>query len=486
MISQKQKMKTEQKLTPQQLLLMRLLQLPVTSLEQRIKEEVEKNPLLEVDESQSSGPTRDDNPEPAEAGDAADDDFHGIDIDEYYDDDDYSYREKLEKDHNAEKHTLELSDGISFTDFLSQQFHLRSLSERQRVLGDEIIGSIDESGYLGRDLSLIANDLAFRSGIDVSDTEIEEVLAIVQSLDPAGVGARNLRECLLLQLRRLPQDNADNALATKIVESQFDRLTNKHYNSLMSLLKCDEKQLKRALGVIRRMNPKPGWGHEEEHKGSAYIIPDFIVSRDGNGISCTVNDHIGRSLRLSTEYTDMMQQLSTRRSLSQSEKETLQFIKNKSDEAQWLLDTLELRNATMTGIMSSILDYQHDYFMTGNSDDLRPMRLKDIAMLCGYDESTISRVVNQKYVQTDFGTMLLKDLFSKAAVTDKGDIVAVDNIKRDLQAIVDNEDKSFPLTDEALTKSLKEKGYTLSRRTVTKYRESMGIPVGRLRKEMNN
>ena len=477
MITQKQKMKMQQKLTPQQLMLMRLLQLPVTSLEQHIKEEVEKNPMLEIE----SGPDEiQENNEVDNDGD----DFNGIDIDEYYEDEDYSYREQLEKDRNVEEHRIDPSEGTSFTEALLRQLRLRDIGDRDRVIAEEIIGSIDGSGYLGRDTQLIANDMAFRSGIDVSDDEVCAVLEVIQTFDPAGVGARNLQECLSLQLARMDQSDEDIRLATTIVQKHFSQLTNKHYSSLMTVLKVDEARLNRALAVIRRLNPKPGWGREEENKGAHYIIPDFIVSREGGQLNFTLSDRNRPPLKLNSEYTEMMQQLSNRKQLSSSERETLQFIKNKTEVAQGLIDSIQQRGQTLYTVMAAILRHQSAYFLSGDSHDLRPMRLKDIAAATGFDESTVSRVANQKYVQTDFGTFLLKELFSKAAVTDSGDIIVADHVKNALMQAVDNEDKRKPLTDEALTRILNEQGFKLSRRTVTKYREKLNIPVGRLRKEL--
>lgn len=483
MISQKQKMKMQQKLTPQQLLLMRLLQLPATRLEQKIKEEMEKNPMLEVEE-------HDESPYESEITDDIDEnedeeDFRGLDMDDYFDDD-YSYRERLEKDRNVEERQIEYADGMSFTESLLRQLRLRNLTEREQAIGNEIIGSIDGSGYLGRDIQLIANDLAFRSNIDVTDSEIEKILHIIQSLDPAGVGARNLQECLSLQLHRTENPDKDTKIATLIVDKYFTQLSNKHYSSLMTSMKIDETTLNRALDTIRHLNPKPGWGREDEHKGARYIIPDFIVAREGENLSFTLSEHNRPKLHINSEYTEMLQQLSQQKKLSNNDRDTVQFIKSKSDAAQWLIDTLQQRQVTLSNTMAAIMEYQRNYFISGDTADLRPMRLKDIAAKTNYDESTISRVVNEKYVQTEFGTFLLKELFSKAVANKQGEVVLTGHIKEALQAAIDNEDKQHPLTDEALTKKLQEQGFNLSRRTVTKYREGMGIPVGRMRKELNN
>lgn len=480
--SQRQKMKMQQKLTPQQLLLMRLLQLPVTTLEQRIKEEVEKNPMLEVNEMEPQDQY--DSTDRVDPNDE-DGDFRGIDIDEYYDDDDYSYRERLEKDRNIEERQMDYSDSESFTESLMRQYNLRNLTERERTIGNEIIGSIDGSGYLGRDIQIIANDMAFRAGIEVTDEEMGKVLKEIQTLDPAGVGARNLQECLSLQLHRIQNPDEDTKIATSIVDKHFNQLTNKHYASLMTALKIDEKQLNRAIATIRRLNPKPGWGREDEHKGAHYIIPDFIVSNEGGQLAFSLSDRNRPKLQLNSEYTEMMQQLSGQNKLKNSERETLQFIKSKTEAAQWLINTLEQRYETLATTMGAIVKYQKAYFLSGDTADLRPMRLKDIAQLTGYDESTISRVANEKYVQTNFGTFLLKNLFSKAVATEQGEALATEHLKEALRQIIDNEDKRNPLTDEAITEMLSKLGFILSRRTVTKYRESMDIPSGRMRKELN-
>ncbi len=482
MNTQRQKMKMQQKMTPQQLLLMRLLQLPVTRLEQKVKEEMEKNPMLEI-ESEPIDNTEQDDTTGFDENDE-DNDFKGIDIDDYYDDDDYSYRERLEHDHNNEQRQYDFADGTSFTESLMRQMDLLGLDKREQTIGNEIIGSIDGTGYLGRDTQLIANDLAFRSGIEVENSEVERVLKVIQTLDPAGVGARNLQECLSLQLHRIKDPDNDTKLATTIIDRHFSQLSNKHYASLMTMLKIDEKQLNAAIAVIRRQNPKPGWGREEENHGASYIIPDFIVSHDDGQLSFALSSRNRPMLRINSEYSDMMEQLSNRSKLNPNEQETLTFIKEKTEAAQWLIDTIDQRQATLATTMDAILKYQKAYFLSGDTSDLRPMRLKDIAQATGLDESTVSRVVNEKYVQTDFGTFLLKELFTKAVVTDQGEVLATEHIKEALRKAIDEEDKSNPLTDEALTTLLQDQGFRLSRRTVTKYRESMDIPVGRLRKEL--
>jgi len=484
MISQKQKMKMQQRLTPQQLLLMKLLQLPVTALEQRIKDEVEKNPMLEVEQSSQT-----ESIEPAtDNDDDADNDFEASDFLRYSDDDDddYAYRERQERDANYEQRSVDFASGSSFAESLVNQLSLRRLSDRELAIGNEIIGSIDGSGYLSRSLDMIANDLAFRSGIDPQNDEMQRLLAVVQSLDPAGVAARSLQECLSLQLHRLrsSDDHPDTALATTIVDNHFDMLSNKRYAALAATLGVDDSQLQRALAVIRRLNPKPGWGRDDEHQGAQYIVPDFIVYREGNELSFALNERNNPQLHLNAGYASMLQQLNAKSQLSPADRDTLQFIKSKTDSAQWFIDTLKQRQHTLSSTMAAILRYQKAYFLSGASADLKPMRLKDIAAQTDLDESTVSRVVNQKYVQCEFGTFLLKELFSKAVVADNGDVAAIQHVKEELRSIIDNEDKHAPFTDEALATELQKKGYSISRRTVTKYREAMDIPTGRLRREL--
>ena len=441
--------------------------------------------MLEIDGTgQSDQPDVADTSEPQDQYEQSD--FKDTDSEEFYEDDDYGYRERLERDRNVEERRLDPTVGSSFTESLLRQIRLRNLDEQERTICEEIIGSIDGSGYLGRDLQLIANDLAFRSGIEVSDNDMELMLGEIQRCEPAGVGARTLQECLSLQLHRIENTDDATSLATKIVDKYFTQLSNKHYATLMTSLKINETTLNEALDVIRHLNPKPGWGRDEEQRGAHYIIPDFVVSREGGTLSFSLNSRNHANLQISEDYAEMQRQLSSRASLTGEEQQTLQFIKSKTDEAQWLIDTLQQREQTLATVMSAIMKWQSAYFKSGDSHDLQPMRLKDIAEKSGYDESTVSRVVNQKYVQTDFGTILLKELFAKAVATNSGEQMATNHIKEALKKAIEQEDKRCPLTDEALATLLQEQGFKLSRRTVTKYRESMEIPVGRMRRELKN
>lgn len=481
MNSQQQKMKLQQKLTPQQLLVQKLLQLPGTQLDQRIKEEVEKNPLLEV-ESESPLPADD----YAETGEYDEDegDFHGIDLEEYWDEDDYAYREHLESDRNSEQRNWDSPEGMSFADYLLEQLNMRNLTERQRTIGIEIIGSIDGTGYLGRAIALITNDLALRSNLEASDSEVEQVLHIVQQFDPAGVGARSLQECLSLQLHRIENQTDAVKNATTIVEHHFGLLANRRYDTLMAQLHVDEATLNAAIKTIQHLNPKPGWGRGEEQKGAPAVIPDFVLSREGDHLSFTLTDKNRPKLQMSSDYLEMLDSLNANSRLTPRERQTVQYLKANREEAEVFIGALNQREQTLRATMSALVKMQRNYFLTGRPGDLKPMRLKDVAEMTGYDESTLSRVVNEKYVETPFGTFRLKELFSKGVTTEQGDVVGLKAVKEALQEAVDHEDKRNPLTDEALTALLKAKGYPLSRRTVAKYREAMQIPVARLRKRL--
>lgn len=481
MNAQRQKMKMQQKLTPQQLLLQRLLQVPGTLLDQQIKEEVEKNPLLEMEEPDDSYTDEAFNDG---AMDDEDGDFHGIDLEEYWDDDDYSYRERQESDPNQKTQQWESADAQSFSDYLLDQLRLQDLDERQRAICNELVGSIDGSGYLGRDIALITNDLILRANLNVSEQEVEQALDVIQQLDPPGVGARSLQECLSLQLHRLEKPTATTTLAITIVDKYFNQLANHRYDAMRNALKVNGEELNAAIAAIQRLNPKPGWGRGDIGKGAPAMIPDFVVARNGDQLSFALTDKNRPKLRINSEYVEMLDTLNSLPRLSPRDKETVQYIKTNREAASLYIDTLQQREATLSATMNALLRWQRAYFLSGNVSDLKPMKLKDIADATGYDESTISRVVNQKYVQTDFGTFLLKELFSKAVTNDDGDTVGMKEIHELLRKTIAAEDKRNPLTDEALTKILNDNGFSLSRRTVAKYREALDIPVARLRREL--
>jgi len=473
--AQRQTLKLQQKLSPQQILLMQLVQLPVTALEQRIKEEIEKNPLLDdiplptdsLDEYRGSDPDPDNDR----------DDLISADTD----DDDYSYRERLERDKNPDPTGTVLISETSFLELLSQQLDLKDLNDRQRVIAQEIIGSIDDAGYVSRSVELLANDLAFTQGIEVSPQEVLDVLAIVQQLDPPGIAARNLQECLSIQLHRAEKQDEETLWATDIIDHCFDLFVNHNYSRVMESLHIDQQQLDAAISRIRRLNPKPGAG-QSESSHAHYIVPDFIVTRHDDELQLMLNDTHLPQLQMNAYYQEMLQQYSAISHPSRGEKETIDFLRDKSDSANTLIDTLQLRQVTMTRVMKAILRRQRQFFLTGDSADLNPLLQRDIAEDTGYDLSTISRVVNSKYVQTEFGTFLLKDCFSHSITNNEGEEVATESIRQILRDTIDSEDKRNPLSDEALAKILNDKGYPVARRTVAKYRDMLGIPICRLRR----
>ena len=472
--SQRQTMKLQQKLSPQQLLLMQLVQLPVTALEQRIKEEIEKNPVLE------DTPPVADTPESLSDIDLEEDDRDDlISIDT--DDDDYSYRERVERDKNPDMMETVLVSEDSFFDALLGQLELKNLTDRQRAIAQEIVGSIDGAGYMSRSTDLIANDLAFTQGLEVSPQEVLEVLEVVQQLDPPGIAARNLQECLSLQLHRAERQDEATQWATMVIDRCFDLFANHNYSRIMELLQLDEQQLNAAIERIHSLNPKPGMG-QSEASHAHYIVPDFIITRHDDELQLMLNDSHLPQLQLDAYYQDMLQQLSALSHPNRGEKETVDFLREKTDSANLLVDTLRMRHATMMRVMRAILRRQRRFFLTGDSADLAPLLQRDIADETGYDLSTISRVVNSKYVQTEFGTFLLKDCFSHSIVSDDGEEVATETVRQILRDTIDAEDKRNPLSDEALARILNDKGYPVARHTVAKYRDMLGIPVCRLRR----
>ena len=457
-----------QQLSPQQIMLMRLLQMPITSLEKAIQEAVESNPLLEIEERTASIESEETTTiteiEQLETGD-----------------EDYDYREHEERDSNIKHRGIEQSASDSFIEKLIEQLRAEALSEKEWIIGQELIGSLDNAGYLSRSLELVSNDLAFRQGIDASPAEIEVVLHRIQAMDPAGIGARDLRECLLLQLQREEQPDASHQYATAIITQFWEDFSNKRYDRIKNQLHIDDSTLGKAADIIRRLDPKPASSEDAESQAH-YILPDFIVNvQDGNP-ELILNRSQLPELHLNGEYIEMLQTLKQQKKLGRSDEETLKFLKTKSEEAQCFIDTLQTRDRTMIKIMSAIVGVQKAFFISGDKSDLLPLQQKDIAEMSGYDISTVSRMVNSKYVQTDFGTFSLKECFSTAIFRESGEEIAAEKIRQVLQKIVESEDKSSPLTDDELATKLEERGFPVARRTVSKYREQLGIPIGRLRK----
>lgn len=470
--SQRQLLKQQQKLSPQQLQLMQLIQLPITALEQRLKEELEKNPLLEVNSSDAG--FTESLPEAASPNAAADE---GVDTE----DDDYSYRERQERDRNLDpRQPVFISEG-SFGDHLIDQLHLRDLTPRQFLIAQELVGSLDDSGYIERSVELIANDLAFTQGMEVSPAEVTEVLSLVQQLDPPGIAARNLQECLSLQLHRIEPPSTELRCAQQVVDNCFDDFAKHNYEKIKEKLGITDELFVSAIDIIRNLNPKPGMGGAEVSQ-SQYIIPDFIVSRNEGKLTLVLADSYLPGLQFNDYYQQMLSSLAAKANPTRDEKETLGFLQANNDNAVMLVQSLSQRHDTMLRVMQAILAAQRPFFLSGDMADLKPLLQKDIAEVTGYDISTISRVVNSKYVQTEFGTFLLKDCFSQAIINTQGEEVATEAVRQALQEAVDNEDKSAPLSDDALADILKEKGFPVARRTVAKYRSLLGIPVARQRR----
>ncbi len=447
---------------------MRLLQLPVTDLEQAIKEEVEKNPLLEAEATDT---------EPLPAVDNDISDWDAPDDDGF----DYDYREHEESDPNTVRREFVISDTLSFTERLLGQLALRPLDERQQTIATEIIGTLDDAGYLGRDLALVANDLAFRQGIEASDAEMDDALRIVQSLDPPGIGARNLQECLLLQLQRSDppaDDPGTHTIAIAIIRDHFADFASHRYERICAALGIDQETFQRAVDLIRRLNPKPAGSSAADSDDAVAIIPDIILTQHDGQLQFYLNDsHLPR-LSLNEYYTDMLHEMEA----AKGDKTTIQFLRSKQADAQGFIDLLQQRHDTIVRVMRYLVKHQRQFLLSGNPDLLQPLRQREVAEATGLDISTVSRMANSKYLQTDFGTIPLKDCFSKGMTTDSGDEVSVETIKQRLTDIIESEDKQAPLSDDAIARQFNQQGVPLARRTVAKYREQLGIPVARLRR----
>ena len=472
-INQKQVLSLQQKLSPQQIQMIKLLELPAVQLEQRIKQEIEDNIVLEEEERSAE-----DEEQPPQQ----------ISFDEYLREDDTpSYKSRINNFSKDDKQRpVYLTEGRSLQEYLVEQLGYRNLPERDMRLAVYLIGSIDEDGYLRRDLESVADDIAFTMGLETTAGELERLLGIIHELEPAGIGARDLRECLLLQMAQMPVNTRPRRLARKILTSYFDEFVKKHYEKLMSRLQVSEEDFREAIAEIRRLSPKPGNLYAEGGTDTTpYIIPDFILDYQDGRFQLSLNSYNVPEVRVNRRYMDMIREMvGSDGTVREKDKEAIQFVKNKIDSAKWFISAIKQRHDTLMRTMQTILDYQQEYFKDGDKSKLRPMILKDIADRTGLDVSTISRVVNSKYVQTQFGIILLKSLFSEAMQTDSGEEVSSYEIKNILQQCIDEEDKRRPLTDETLMDILNSKGYRIARRTVAKYREMLGIPVARLRKQI--
>ena len=472
-INQKQVLSLQQKLSPQQIQMIKLLELPAVQLEQRLKQEIEDNIVLEEEERSAE-----DEEQPPQQ----------ISFDEYLREDDTpSYKSRINNFSKDDKQRpVYLTEGRSLQEYLVEQLGYRNLPERDMRLAVYLIGSIDEDGYLRRDLESVADDIAFTMGLETTAGELERLLGIIHELEPAGIGARDLRECLLLQMAQMPVNTRPRRLARKILTSYFDEFVKKHYEKLMARLQISEDDFRDAIAEIRHLSPKPGNLYAEGGTDTTpYIIPDFILDYQDGRFNLSLNSYNVPEVRVNRRYMEMIREMvGSDGRVREKDKEAIQFVKNKIDSAKWFISAIKQRHDTLMRTMQTILDYQQEYFKDGDKSKLRPMILKDIADRTGLDVSTISRVVNSKYVQTQFGIILLKSLFSEAMQTDSGEEVSSYEIKNILQQCIDEEDKRRPLTDETLMDILNSKGYRIARRTVAKYREMLGLPVARLRKQI--
>lgn len=483
MLKQRLQQKLLQKLSPQQIQMIKLLEIPAIQLEQRIKKELEENPVLE--EGSDENPFSDEEEPKEEQQENQQDEFS---LEDYMQDDEIpSYRLNAQNYSADEKREeIPFTMGSTFREQLKSQLGLRKLTEEQEVLSEYILGNIDDDGYLRRELEAIADDLAFSVGLEASYEELHEVLMIIQEFDPAGVGARNLQECLLLQIERKDLEQPVTKLGHTILKNHFEEFTNKHYDRIIQRLNISEKELKIALEEILKLNPKPGGAMgDSQGKSFHHIVPDFILDESDGELLLYLNSNNVPELRVSRTYADMFESYNANKaSASKDEKDAITFVKQKLDSAKWFIDAIKQRQNTMLLTMNAILEYQRDYFQEGDEIRMRPMILKDIADMTNLDISTISRVVNSKYIQTHFGIYPLKYFFSEGMQTESGEEVSTREIKKILQNCIDNEDKRKPLTDDRLSVILNEKGYQIARRTVAKYREQLGLPVARLRKEL--
>jgi RNA polymerase sigma-54 factor len=488
-LSQGLHQKLFQKLSPQQIQLMKLLQVPTASLEIRIKEEMEENPALENDGDEMKDEFAETEPaEEFEEKDGAEEEYDNIDIAEYVQDGDDDIADYKLRDENygeqEEERTTPHKVQTSFFEVLVTQLGMLKLDEKQHKIAEQIIGSIDEDGYLRRETSAMVDDMAFRQNVSTTEEEIESIIKLIQNFEPAGVAARDLRECLLLQLKRLKEDGKQVDIAIKAITKYFDEFTKKHYEKIQRGLNVTDDELKEVMNQIVKLNPKPGGNVGETNKGESYVVPDFFIFNNAGKLELTLNSRNAPELRISEGYRDMLKDYDRGAKKDKRQKEAVLFIKQKIDSAKWFIDAIKQRQHTLLSTMTSIMEHQQEFFLTGDETELRPMILKDIAEKTNLDISTVSRVANSKFVQTEFGTYRLKFFFSESLSTESGEEVSTREVKKILSDMIENESKRKPLSDEYLTDMLQQKGYNIARRTVAKYREQLNIPVARLRKEL--
>lgn len=486
MLKQSLNLKLQQKLSPQQIQLMKLIQLPTQAFEQRLKEEMNENPALEAGKEEDeyekdeyeadSDENFDDDNESIEADE--------INIDEYLSDDEIpDYKLSANNYSDEEQRESPLAASLSFHQDLLNQLHTFILTDEEREIAEFLVGNIDEQGYIRRSIPDIVDDMAFTQGIYTDEKTVEKILQIVQELEPAGIGARDLQECLLLQLKsKSPTESVE--LATKIIDEQFDAFTKKHYDKLRGRYGVSQEQLKSAINEIEKLNPKPGGSFAVGTRLIEHVVPDFTIRVNDGELELTLNGRNAPTLHVSRDYQEMLQTYKESREKSQQQKDAVSFIKQKLDSAKWFIDAIRQRQETLLVTMTAIMEYQREYFLSGDEVNLRPMILKDIADKVGLDISTISRVANSKYVDTPYGTKLIKEFFSEAMMNDQGEEVSTIEIKKILQDVIEEEDKSKPLPDDQLAEILKQRGYPIARRTIAKYREQLDIPVARMRRKI--
>lgn len=486
MLKQQLNLKLSQKLSPQQIQLMKLIQLPTQAFEQRLKQEMEENPALEGGKEET-----DDYEEDFGADEYQDDDSGNetietdIDVDEYLSDDEIpDYRLKANNySADDEDRQVPYASGISFTQYLKTQLSTLRLDESEKEIAEFLVGSVDESGYIRRSVSDIVDDLAFTQNVYTDEETVEKVLKYIHELDPAGVGARSLQECLLIQLNR-KEPTRSVSLAADIIERSFDQFSKKHYQKLLSKHDISEDELRDAIEVIEHLNPKPGGAYSGNTRMVEHVIPDFTIKIVDGELELSLNGRNAPEMHVSKDYSEMLKGYKESKEKSKAQKDAVMFIKQKLDAAKWFIEAIKQRQTTLFVTMSAIMNYQKEYFLTGDERNLKPMILKDIADEIDMDVSTVSRVANSKYVDTPYGTILIKKFFSESMKNDQGEDVSTREIKKILEMTIEDENKRKPLTDDKLAKILKEKGYPIARRTVAKYREQLDIPVARLRKEI--
>lgn len=482
MLKQQLQQKLQQKLSPAQIQVIKMLEVPTLELEERIRQELEENPALE--EGPDTDNDADDMDDMADDGGNNDD----LDLEEYMADDDIpDYKLKANNTSKDDKHEdIPFSAGMTFHEFLIDQVGLLQLTEKERMLIEYVIGNIDDEGYLRRTAEAMVDDIVFQAGVQTSDQEMHHVIRMVHQFDPAGVGATTLQECLLLQLER-KQQSPDVKLARRIIKDYFEEFSKKHYDKIIRVLDIDDEKLKKVMHEIIHLNPKPGnaWGGNILEKSMTVIVPDFNLENDEGQLTVSLNNSNIPELRVNSTYNDMFQDYTgNKQNQSREMKDAVMFVKQKIDSARWFIDAIKQRQQTLLTTMTAIVNFQKEFFTEGDDTYLKPMILKDIADITGYDISTISRVSNSKYIQTEFGIYPVKYFFSESMTNDSGEEVSTREIKKILQDLINNEDKRKPLNDDALVEVLKLQGYLIARRTVAKYREQLNIPVARMRKEI--